>query len=64
MSLSVNAWIPLECDLEQQIEECIVKYLIENFIKDCSPTTRKYVMNPNQVSWLDSLTEYFLIAFN
>ncbi|XP_065371908.1 HSPB1-associated protein 1 [Calliphora vicina] len=61
ISLSVNAWIPLECDLEQQIEECIVKYLIENFIKDCSPTTRKYVMNPNQLMTGSSSNELFKI---
>ena len=50
ISLSVNAWIPLKCDLDQQIDECIVKYLIESFVKNCTTEEQKYIMNPNQVS--------------
>lgn len=49
MSLSVNAWIPLKCDFEQQIEECIVKYLIENFVQNSSLHIKTYIVNPNQV---------------
>ncbi|KAI8130264.1 hypothetical protein FF38_12570 [Lucilia cuprina] len=61
ISLSVNAWIPLECDLQQQIEECIVKYLIENIIKDCANETKKYVMNPNQLLAINTKEELFEI---
>ncbi|XP_037814253.1 HSPB1-associated protein 1 [Lucilia sericata] len=61
ISLSVNAWIPLECDLEQQIEECIVKYLIENFIKDYADETKKYIMNPNQLLNFNTKEELFEI---
>lgn len=48
--LSVNAWIPLKIDIEQRINECIVKYLMENFIRTGPQTVREYILNPNQVN--------------
>ncbi|KAM7364079.1 HSPB1 associated protein 1 [Cochliomyia hominivorax] len=61
ISLSVNAWIPLANDLDQQIEECIIKFLIENFVKNFSTTTKQYVMNPNQLMNICSKEELFKI---
>lgn len=49
-SLSVNSWIPLDCDLDSQVEECIVKFIIERFALRETDVTQKYMLNPNQVS--------------
>lgn len=51
MSLSVNSWIPLKNDLEAQIEEAIVKFIIEKFVQNEDINFQKYILNPNQVSF-------------
>lgn len=47
--LSINTWIPLKIDIEQRINECIVKYLMENFVRTAPKSIRNYILNPNQV---------------
>lgn len=51
MSLSLNSWIPLKNDLEAQIEEAIVKFIIEKFVQNEDINFQKYILNPNQVSF-------------
>ncbi|XP_013102723.2 HSPB1-associated protein 1 [Stomoxys calcitrans] len=60
-SLSVNAWIPLSCDVDNQIEECIVKYFMDKMIANKDSTTRHYLMNPNQLNSNTSDDELFNI---
>ncbi|KAL9897737.1 HSPB1 associated protein 1 [Glossina fuscipes fuscipes] len=60
-SLSLNSWIPLDVDVESQIEECIVKYLIENFTRNTSANIKEYVMNPNQLTEIIDDEEVFKI---
>ncbi|XP_075147953.1 HSPB1 associated protein 1 [Haematobia irritans] len=61
ISLSVNAWIPLQCDIENQIEECIVKYFIDTFLESKNDAVKEYVRNPNQLSCSTSYDELFNI---
>lgn len=50
ISLSVNAWIPLNCDIDNQIEECITKQIMETFMQNSSDYIKSFVLNPNEVS--------------
>lgn len=49
ISFSINYWIPLENDIEEQLKECIVKILIERFVQSGMKEEQKYILNPNQV---------------
>lgn len=51
VSLSINYWIPLENDIEEQLKECIVKILIERFVLYSSQEEQNCILNPNQVNW-------------
>lgn len=48
-SLSINYWIPLMSDRTSQIDECIVKFIIES---TCQDEEKDYFLNPNQVIFL------------
>ncbi|XP_073814993.1 HSPB1 associated protein 1 [Musca autumnalis] len=61
ISLSVNAWIPLYYDLDNQIEECITKYIMETSVSNTSDETKIFIMNPNQLSTIASSDELFQI---
>lgn len=49
ISLSVNAWIPLSSDVDDQIDECIVKHFIDKFLMNTNQPLKEYILNPNQV---------------
>ncbi|XP_028895518.2 HSPB1-associated protein 1 isoform X2 [Zeugodacus cucurbitae] len=61
ISLSINYWIPLENDIEEQFKECIVKILIERFVQSGSKEEQKYILNPNQLNEIESDEEVFQI---
>ncbi|XP_055381295.1 HSPB1-associated protein 1 [Condylostylus longicornis] len=53
-SLSFNHWIPLESDIESQLDECLVKYIIEKFLVAEDETNIRNFLNPNQlISFLE-----------
>ncbi|XP_055904549.1 HSPB1-associated protein 1 homolog isoform X2 [Eupeodes corollae] len=60
-SLSVNTWIPLKMDVDAQIEECIVKYIIENILSQESDEKKRYILNPNQLQLIAPREELFEI---
>lgn len=57
-SLSINLWVPLVCDTEAQIDECIVKFIMESFYLS-GKKEEMFILNPNQVSNLFLLYKYF-----
>ncbi|XP_054726471.1 HSPB1-associated protein 1 [Anastrepha obliqua] len=59
VSLSINYWIPLENDREEQLQECIVKILIERFVKSSNQEERNYILNPNQEGEIKDDSEIF-----
>ncbi|XP_061390150.1 HSPB1-associated protein 1 [Musca vetustissima] len=61
ISLNVNAWIPLTCDIDNQIEECITKHIMETFIRNSSDDIKSFVMNPNHLSAIAKSEELFNI---
>ncbi|XP_037947239.1 HSPB1-associated protein 1-like [Teleopsis dalmanni] len=48
--LSVNYWVSLKKDIEIQLEEAIVKYIMESSVKDMFLPEAQYIFNPNQIS--------------
>ncbi|XP_039965847.1 HSPB1-associated protein 1 [Bactrocera tryoni] len=61
VSFSINYWIPLENDIEEQLKECIVKILIERFVQSGGREEQKYILNPNQLNEIESDAEIFEI---
>lgn len=61
ISFSINYWIPLENDIEEQLKECIVKILIERFVQSGMKEEQKYILNPNQLNEIESDAEIFTI---
>ncbi|XP_067617428.1 HSPB1-associated protein 1 isoform X2 [Eurosta solidaginis] len=61
LSLSINYWIPLENDVEEQLKECIVKILIERFVKNGNEEEQKFILNPNQIAEMQDDAEIFKI---
>ncbi|XP_018799136.1 PREDICTED: HSPB1-associated protein 1 [Bactrocera latifrons] len=61
VSYSINYWIPLENDIEEQLKECIVKILIERFVQSGSREEQNYILNPNQLNEIESDSEIFEI---
>lgn len=49
-SLSINCWIPLLSDSDDQLRECLVKYIIEKFTSNEDENTLNHLLNPNQVN--------------
>lgn len=60
-SLSVNMWIPLKIDVDAQIEECIVKYIVENTLRQETEESRHFVLNPNQLQQITPTDDLFQI---
>lgn len=48
-SLSINYWLPLECDRAAQIDECIVKFIVESIFLNSENDDKNHFLNPNQV---------------
>lgn len=48
-ALSINFWLPLECDRTAQIDECIVKFIIESVFLKSDNEDKDNFLNPNQV---------------
>ncbi|XP_036323528.1 HSPB1-associated protein 1 [Rhagoletis pomonella] len=61
VSLSINYWIPLENDIEDQLKECIVKILVERFVLCSSKHEQNLILNPNQVDEIQGDPEIFEI---
>ncbi|XP_055847956.1 HSPB1-associated protein 1 homolog [Episyrphus balteatus] len=58
-SLSVNTWIPLKIDIDAQIDECIVKYIVESTLSQECEEKKRYILNPNQLQLITSSDELF-----
>ncbi|XP_037051790.1 HSPB1-associated protein 1 [Bradysia coprophila] len=54
-SLSINTWIPLDIDVQSQIDECIVQTQICGITNSLNDNLRSAVFNPNEI---ETLTEF------
>ncbi|KAJ6633168.1 hypothetical protein Bhyg_17999, partial [Pseudolycoriella hygida] len=51
-SLSINTWVPLDVDIESQIDECIVQTQITGITNNLNDELRTAVINPNEIKTL------------
>uniref|UniRef100_A0A1B0CQQ5 JmjC domain-containing protein n=1 Tax=Lutzomyia longipalpis TaxID=7200 RepID=A0A1B0CQQ5_LUTLO len=52
-ALALNAWIPIEQDTDAQMQECFVKSIIFQFLRNVEPQIRKFMIYPNELKDFD-----------